>query len=140
MITEKMIEAYYKAHDASLEMQPREGHQAVYDGLSAALSSQDQEPAQVRETLYRWRGPRGGWIYDERKPSWPSEKLELRALFVQGEETGTPSPVDHVELRKRIMRAIFDPGATEGFKGDRDLTTWQTDAVMRALASSEGRE
>lgn len=36
-------------------------------------------------------------------------------------------------LRKRIMSAIFDPGATEGFKGERDLTTWQTDAVMRVI-------
>lgn len=43
------------------------------------------------------------------------------------------------ELRKRVMRAIFDPGATEGFKGDRDLTTWQTDAVMRALAATEAQ-
>lgn len=58
----------------------------------------------------------------------------------------SPSPFDQAdvkpsaELRKRIMRAIFDPGATEGFKLERDLTTWQTDAVMRALAApaSEG--
>lgn len=42
------------------------------------------------------------------------------------------------DLRKRVMRAIFDPGATEGYKGERDLTTWQTDAVMRALATTEG--
>lgn len=53
-----------------------------------------------------------------------------------------PSPSTHVvatdDLRKRVVRAIFDPGATEGFKGDRDLTTWQTDAVMRALATTEG--
>lgn len=44
------------------------------------------------------------------------------------------------DLRKRVMRAIFDPGATEGFKGDRDLTTWQTDAVMHALAPAETGE
>jgi len=37
------------------------------------------------------------------------------------------------DFRKRIASAIFDPGATEGLKGDRDLTTWQTDAVMRML-------
>ncbi|KAA3510131.1 hypothetical protein [Agrobacterium rosae] len=43
------------------------------------------------------------------------------------------------DLRKRVMRAIFDPGATESFKGDRDLTTWQTDAVMRALAATDGQ-
>lgn len=46
-----------------------------------------------------------------------------------------PSMVEGDDLRKRVMRAIFDPGATEGFKGDRDLTTWQTDAVMRVLAT-----
>lgn len=37
--TEAMIEAFYKAYDASHEMQPREHHQAVYDGLAAALSA-----------------------------------------------------------------------------------------------------
>lgn len=42
------------------------------------------------------------------------------------------------ELRKRIMFAIFDPGASEGFKGDRDLTTWQTDAVMKVLREDAG--
>ncbi|MGI2031974.1 hypothetical protein ACRQ1B_06230 [Rhizobium panacihumi] len=58
-------------------------------------------------------------------------------------DKANPPPQTHVkpsdELRKRVMRAIFDPGATEGFKGDRDLTTWQTDAVMRALATTEGQ-
>ncbi|WP_162252691.1 hypothetical protein, partial [Rhizobium sp. Root483D2] len=42
------------------------------------------------------------------------------------------------ELRKRVMFAIFDPGASEGFKGDRDLTTWQTDAVMKVLQEDAG--
>ncbi|WP_037437845.1 hypothetical protein [Sinorhizobium fredii] len=36
-------------------------------------------------------------------------------------------------LKKKMAAAIFDPGATEGYKGDRTLTEWQTDAVMRAL-------
>lgn len=40
------------------------------------------------------------------------------------------------ELRKIVATAIFDPGATEGYKGDRTLTEWQTDAVMRVLAAS----
>ena len=50
------------------------------------------------------------------------------------------------ELRKQIGAAIFDPGATEGLKGERTLTEWQSDAVMRvidALRASEraaGRE
>ncbi|KKX28258.1 hypothetical protein [Rhizobium sp. LC145] len=56
----------------------------------------------------------------------------------QAADSASPPPQQHLQptddLRKRVMRAIFDPGATEGFKGDRDLTTWQTDAVMRALA------
>ncbi|KQS76839.1 hypothetical protein ASG25_15580 [Rhizobium sp. Leaf384] len=51
-----------------------------------------------------------------------------------------PSPQAEVrgseDLRKRVMRAIFDPGQTEGYKGNRDLTTWQTDAVMRLLGSA----
>lgn len=41
--------------------------------------------------------------------------------------------VDTSILRERISRAIFDPGETEGYKGDRTLTDWQTDAVMRVL-------
>lgn len=41
-----------------------------------------------------------------------------------------------VELKKRIATAIFDPGATEGYKGERTLTEWQTDAVMRALSAT----
>ncbi len=36
------------------------------------------------------------------------------------------------------MFAIFDPDASEGFKGDRDLTTWQTDAVMKVLREDAG--
>lgn len=36
-VTEEMVNAFYKAHDASLEGQPREGHQAVYDGIAAVL-------------------------------------------------------------------------------------------------------
>jgi hypothetical protein len=38
------------------------------------------------------------------------------------------------DLRKRIAFAISDPGNSgEGYKGDRTLTEWQTDAVMRAI-------
>lgn len=37
--------------------------------------------------------------------------------------------------RKAIAAAIFDPGATEGLKGERTLTEWQTDAVMRVLSA-----
>lgn len=38
------------------------------------------------------------------------------------------------DLRKRIAFAISDPGhAGEGLKGERTLTEWQTDAVMRVV-------
>ena len=37
-------------------------------------------------------------------------------------------------VRKAVASAIFDPGATEGYRGERTVTEWQTDAVMRALA------
>jgi len=43
------------------------------------------------------------------------------------------------ELKKRIGAAIFDPGATEGYKGERTLTEWQVDAVMRMI-SAEAKE
>lgn len=38
-------------------------------------------------------------------------------------------------LEKAVAQAIFDPGATEGYKGDRTLTEWQVQAVMRAITS-----
>lgn len=46
---------------------------------------------------------------------------------------------DDADLRKRLTRAIADPGAKEGYKGDRSLTQWQVDAVIRALRAVEGR-
>ena len=43
-------------------------------------------------------------------------------------------------VARRIFRAISDPGLTEGYKGDdRTLTQWQTDAVMRVLATPPSR-
>lgn len=41
--------------------------------------------------------------------------------------------------RNAIAAAIFDPGTTEGMKGDRTLTEWQTDAVMRVLSTAPGQ-
>lgn len=38
------------------------------------------------------------------------------------------------DLRKAVGQAISDPGATEGYKGERTLTDWQADAVLRILA------
>lgn len=40
------------------------------------------------------------------------------------------------DLRKVIAGAISDPGATQGYKGERTLTEWQTDAVLAALSGS----
>ncbi|SMD18642.1 hypothetical protein [Rhizobium sp. RU36D] len=47
--------------------------------------------------------------------------------------SATRSNVDASILRERISRAIFDPGETEGNRGQRTTTDWQTDAVMRVL-------
>ncbi|QRM44012.1 hypothetical protein [Rhizobium sp. BG4] len=72
------------------------------------------------------------------------DRFETLNLLHDAEKTGrdqewgisaAPRLVGIDDLRKRIAGAIFDPGATEGVKGDRHLTTWQTDAVMRAIAS-----
>jgi len=67
--------------------------------------------------------------------------IAIAALLCLGEQAQTPSPqpreVGSGDLRKRVMRAIFDPGETVGAKGDRDLTTWQTDAVMNVLSKTE---
>ena len=32
-----------------------------------------------------------------------------------------------------IAAAIYDPGATQGYKGDRTLTEWQADAVVYTI-------
>jgi hypothetical protein len=58
----------------------------------------------------------------------------------------TPAPaIGEEEARRLIGNAIFDPGQLAGYKGERTLTDWQTDAVMLAFASlrslgDEGRE
>lgn len=42
------------------------------------------------------------------------------------------------DLRKQIAFAISDPGnAGEGYKGERTLTEWQVDAVMRVVDGLE---
>lgn len=112
-----------------------------------AIEAMSKAPQPKAEPLFWFRpvGEDGG--YEGPHHSWSQLGKMIRAqkpdqwkpLYPE-----PPAPQIHVadpdDLRKRIMRAIFDPGATEGFKGDRDLTTWQTDAVMRALATAtEGR-
>lgn len=77
----------------------------------------------------------------EQRLSNASEKT-WRALWNYMSANMRPSrPCDAAaakDFRQRVMSAIFDPGRTEGYKGDRDLTTWQTDAVMRAIGFPEG--
>lgn len=52
----------------------------------------------------------------------------------------TDIPADVLALRKAIGAAIFDPGATEGYKDTRTLTEWQTDAVMRAILADRAAQ
>lgn len=60
-------------------------------------------------------------------PQYADELAALRAALSAGSQGA-------LERRNAIAAAIFDPGATEGFKGDRTLTEWQTDAVMRVIS------
>jgi hypothetical protein len=42
------------------------------------------------------------------------------------------------EIRELVRFAISDPGhAGEGYKGERSMTEWQTDAVMRIVSELE---
>ena len=56
-VTKEMIEAFYKAHDAALELQPRENHQAIYAGLEAALSSRSAEAGKPVVGVLVWLKP-----------------------------------------------------------------------------------
>lgn len=58
-------------------------------------------------------------------------RLELHRVELTGDQAAAPVGDD---VRAALGRAISDPGATEGFKGDRSLTEWQVDAAIRALA------
>jgi len=51
-----------------------------------------------------------------------------------------PEDVKRAKLRKAIGAAIFDPGSTEGYKGERTLTEWQTDAVIRVLSADRAAQ
>ncbi|AAL49619.1 unknown [Sinorhizobium phage PBC5] len=84
-------------HSTGVTEFPGNGDEYVYEleeiveGIRALAAAPQPNPSIVdAETLYRWRGPKGGWIYDARKPSWPSEKLEVRkaglALAAQGDQ------------------------------------------------------
>lgn len=49
-----------------------------YHDVFAALGV--ERPAYAEPVAYRWRGPKGGWIYGEEKPKgWPSEPVYLIA-------------------------------------------------------------
>lgn len=42
----------------------------------------------------------------------------------------TAPVIDMEDLDRKVISAIFDPGAIAGAKGDRSLTVWQSHAVM----------
>ena len=105
------------------------------------MSKDNTPPPQTQPFAWYWYDATGCLFItgDERKPDAPADANPLYA---------SPPPQPHLVmdtsiLRERISRAIFDPGQTEGYKGHRTLTDWQTDAVMRvlgfaALATTEG--
>lgn len=70
------------------------------------------------------------------------ERRILSALAHPPAKREAGENVDASILRERVSRAIFDPGQTEGYKGERTLTDWQTDAVMRVLGypTTEGSD
>jgi len=71
---------------------------------------------------------------------WDGDPLSDELDVLRRAFEGKPAPQDHMaagDLRERIFAAIYDPGATEGYKGNRTVTEWKTDAVMRALAEKE---
>jgi hypothetical protein len=53
---------------------------------------------------------------------------QARALVDSGDVEASRN-----ERRSAIFTAIYDPGAFVGFKGERTLTRWQSDAVEAAL-------
>lgn len=65
--------------------------------------------------------------------------VELRACYVPaGYEARSERYPDEVEARRAtlasaVLRAIFDPGLTAGCRGERTVTQWQTDAVLRTI-------
>jgi hypothetical protein len=65
-------------------------------------------------------------------PGTPGLAAAINRVMAGVQTTTAP---DILACRKEIASAIFDPGATEGLKGERTLTEWQTDAVMRVLAA-----
>ena len=81
----------------------------------------------------------GGAVDGLARAMRPLTPKEAAAIFTKVEELYEgEKPQDRIKvgvLRGRISAAIFDPGSTEGYKGDRSVTQWQTDAVMRVLAS-----
>lgn len=76
--------------------------------------------------------PEGGWRCFHCNAWFPHWRSALRHFGAPGStRLAACDPT-----RKQIAMAISDPGATEGYKGERSLTAWQADAVMRVIASS----
>ncbi|WP_018900443.1 hypothetical protein [Rhizobium sp. 2MFCol3.1] len=83
---------------------------------------------------YTWPGHPDAWIVPF---EFAVEKIDHCGPEKCGRFLRATPPAD--PLRSRIMKALFDPGATEGFKGNRDLVAWQADAVMRIINSPEAQ-
>lgn len=99
----RLDEAEERLAEAELIIEERDDRMALVDRIADLIGlPKDQEldqvafelwfsankapPSEHVETLYRWRGPRGGWIYDERKPTgWHSERLEVRVAAAASE-------------------------------------------------------
>lgn len=47
--------------------------------------------------------------------------------------------IDLAALEREVVKAIFDPGAYAGAKGDRPLYVWQSHAVMFVFRSFSQR-
>lgn len=67
-------------------MEWNEKYKGDLEVLNKWHSEAEAEAADLRRALgepvaWRWRGPKGGWIYDENKPKWPCEPVFARAAI-----------------------------------------------------------
>jgi hypothetical protein len=87
----------------------------------------------------------GGYVPmdDDYPVTVPLRLLRLSYEKAMGAQSHSPDEAQGgfcavTDLRKQISFAISDPGnAGEGYKGERTLTEWQVDAVMRVVGDRE---
>lgn len=96
-VNKEMIEAFYKAHDAALELQPRENHQAVYAGLETALS----RSAEAGKPVVKVSVP-DGWQLVPKKPD-----EEMIAAAFDAHEPLDGNDEDFRAEFKRTYRAML---------------------------------